>query len=234
MTLGNRISQLRREQRLSQEFIADALNVSRQAVSKWENDLSSPDTQNLIQLAQLLRVDVEYLATGELTEEMDSDPLPKPAELPGPKKEKSAVLRKRLTALALIAAVIGNMVFFFLWQYEKNDSSQMLEFCSNAAYASRSSFGDYVEYGSDGSYWQGVAEFRRFMQSYVVLCGGDHGGEYTWFNILYGHMIYDQDRVEPYMEELRRCLRLLSEDPLDVNAHDEIHKLNNLIEHGDD
>lgn len=233
MTLGNRISRLRREQKLSQEAIADALQVSRQAVSKWENDLSSPDTQNLIQLAQLLKVDVEYLATGELTEDLDSDPLPEP-EPPKPTKEKNPGRGKRVLALLLIAALIGNIVFFCLWQHEKNDRSEMLAFCSGAADASRSCFADYVHYGSDGHYWQGVAEFRRFMQSYAVLRDGDHGGEYSWFNILYGHMIYDRERVEPYMEELRRALRLLGENPLDINAHDEIHKLNNLIEHGNE
>lgn len=234
MTLGNRISRLRREQKLSQEAIADALQVSRQAVSKWENDLSSPDTQNLIQLAQLLEVDVEYLATGELTEDLDSDPLPEPFVPPVPMKEKHPGRGKRVLALLLIVALIGNIVLFCLWQHEKNDKSEMLEFCSGAANASRSCFADYVHYGGDGNYWKGVAEFRRFMQAYAVLRDGDHGGEYAWFNILYGHMIYDRACLEPYMEELRCALRLLGEDPLDCNAHDEIHRLNNLIEHGDE
>ena len=40
------------------------MDVSRQAVSKWENDLSSPDTIHLIRLADALSTDVEYLATG--------------------------------------------------------------------------------------------------------------------------------------------------------------------------
>lgn len=38
--------------------------MSRQAVSKWENDLSSPDAMNLIKLADLLDTDIEYLSTG--------------------------------------------------------------------------------------------------------------------------------------------------------------------------
>ena len=43
---------------------ADALDVSRQAVSKWENDQASPDTLKLIKLAEVLDTEVEYLATG--------------------------------------------------------------------------------------------------------------------------------------------------------------------------
>lgn len=44
--------------------MAKAMNVSRQAVSKWENDQTAPDTVNLIRLADLLGTDSEYLATG--------------------------------------------------------------------------------------------------------------------------------------------------------------------------
>lgn len=64
MSIGERITELRKEQNLSQRQLADAMGVSRQAVSKWENDLASPDTIKLIQLADLLDSDVEYLATG--------------------------------------------------------------------------------------------------------------------------------------------------------------------------
>ena len=58
--------QLRTEKGVSQVQIAKALEVSRQAVSKWENDQTAPDTIKLIQLAQLLDTDVEYLATGRI------------------------------------------------------------------------------------------------------------------------------------------------------------------------
>ena len=64
MSIGERISQLRAQQNISQGQLADMLEVSRQAVSKWENDLSSPDTIRLIKLADVLDTDVEYLATG--------------------------------------------------------------------------------------------------------------------------------------------------------------------------
>ena len=64
MSVGERISQLRKAQKLSQGQLADAMEVSRQAVSKWENDLSTPDPLKLIKLAQVLDTDVEYLSTG--------------------------------------------------------------------------------------------------------------------------------------------------------------------------
>lgn len=64
MSIGERIAELRKQQNISQVQLAKALGVSRQAVSKWENDQTAPDTINLIRLADLLVTDTEYLATG--------------------------------------------------------------------------------------------------------------------------------------------------------------------------
>ena len=66
MSVGERIMELRKQKKLSQADLAKAMDVSRQAVSKWENDLASPDTIKLIQLADLLDTPVEYLATGRM------------------------------------------------------------------------------------------------------------------------------------------------------------------------
>lgn len=60
MTLGERIGNLRRDAGYSQEYVAESLGVSRQAVSKWETDLSDPDTENLIKLAELLNTSVQF------------------------------------------------------------------------------------------------------------------------------------------------------------------------------
>lgn len=65
MTIGNRIKKLRNEMNFTQEYVAEQLNVSRQAVSKWEKDISNPDTNNIIQLAELLNSTVEYIASGK-------------------------------------------------------------------------------------------------------------------------------------------------------------------------
>ena len=64
MSIGERITELRTQKNLSQGELASALSVSRQAIRKWENDQSSPDTIHLIQLADLLDTEVAYLATG--------------------------------------------------------------------------------------------------------------------------------------------------------------------------
>lgn len=67
MSIGERISSLRKENNLSQGQLAQALGVTRQAVSKWENDLAVPDALKMIQLADLLDTDIEFLSTGRRT-----------------------------------------------------------------------------------------------------------------------------------------------------------------------
>ncbi len=64
MTIGQRIAKCRKNKNISQEELAEMLGVSRQAVSKWENDITVPDTYNMIQLSKVLGEDVEYLACG--------------------------------------------------------------------------------------------------------------------------------------------------------------------------
>ncbi len=64
-TIGKRIAALRREKGLKQDDIAKALDVSSQAVSKWENDQSCPDISLLPKLAKLLGVTVDVLLSGE-------------------------------------------------------------------------------------------------------------------------------------------------------------------------
>ena len=64
MSIGERITDLRKARNISQGQLAELMEVSRQAVSKWETDQASPDTIRLIKLADVLDTDVEYLATG--------------------------------------------------------------------------------------------------------------------------------------------------------------------------
>lgn len=65
MTLGKRIAALRKEKELRQDDLAGMLDVSPQAVSKWENDLTCPDISLLPKLAQILNVTVDELLSGK-------------------------------------------------------------------------------------------------------------------------------------------------------------------------
>jgi transcriptional regulator with XRE-family HTH domain len=95
MSIGTRIAKQRKESKFSQEYVAEKLDVSRQAVSKWEQDLSNPDTGNLVKLAELFGVSVEYLATGKAG-------MPAIAEQPA--KHRFKLKKKHI--ICIIAAIV--------------------------------------------------------------------------------------------------------------------------------
>ena len=63
-TLGEKLRENRVRCKMSQEFVAEAVGVSRQAVSKWENGISDPSTSNLIALAKLYGLSAEEFLEG--------------------------------------------------------------------------------------------------------------------------------------------------------------------------
>lgn len=69
MNIGETIKNLRREQNITQEDLAAALNISAQSVSKWENGLSNPDITFIPLIADFFKVSIETLFFSELNEQ---------------------------------------------------------------------------------------------------------------------------------------------------------------------
>lgn len=133
MTLGEKLSALRKETGLSQEELAEALDVSRQTISRWEQDACTPSPDNLARLGKVFRVPVDSLldrhapaAPGEQT--------PPPEEGARPSRLRRIFTWKRvaLVSLALLLAVLllwlGPVVYRELtipdleeWEYEVFD-----------------------------------------------------------------------------------------------------------------
>ena len=61
MTFGERLFKLRKEKGLSQESLAEQLNTTRQAISKWENNQGYPETEKLLMLSNIFGVSVDSL-----------------------------------------------------------------------------------------------------------------------------------------------------------------------------
>lgn len=61
MTLGNKLSKLRKENNYTQEQLASVLGVSRQSISKWESDVTYPETEKLIKMSELFDCSLDYL-----------------------------------------------------------------------------------------------------------------------------------------------------------------------------
>lgn len=74
LTTGEIIAKLRKERGLSQEELAEALYVTRQAISKWESGAGSPDISNLKNIAAYFNVNVDYLINGSEEQEITPSP----------------------------------------------------------------------------------------------------------------------------------------------------------------
>lgn len=61
MTIGEKISRLRKENNYTQEQLAERMGVSRQSVSKWESNIAYPETEKLIQLSEFFDCTLDYL-----------------------------------------------------------------------------------------------------------------------------------------------------------------------------
>ena len=89
MTLGEKLKSYRTNKKISQEKVAELVGVSRQAVTKWENDQTVPTSNNLITLASIYGVSVDELVTGKQTEE----------------KNENSILHSNVTLMAIILQV---------------------------------------------------------------------------------------------------------------------------------
>ena len=140
MSIGERISELRKASEISQYELAKSMDVTRQAVSKWENDQSCPDAMNLIRLAEILDTDIEYLATGrrnfgrrppivikttetvekivekpvvQVVEKIIERPIPSPAEVQIVEKPVlKKVYRTKYVINPYLLTIVGTVCFF--------------------------------------------------------------------------------------------------------------------------
>lgn len=103
MSLAKKMIELRKQNGLSQQDLADRLGVSRQAISRWETGAVQPLADSVKSLAQVFQVSTDYLLNDDLdtpTPPPTAQPAPTPQEEPTPARKH----RKWLLALAALAA----------------------------------------------------------------------------------------------------------------------------------
>lgn len=108
MDFNNRLYQLRKQKGLSQEELANRLNVSRQTVSKWEVGDSTPDMEKLIAISDLFDVSLDKLVMGK--EDEPQAPTTTKSELVTVLNEKiltSKNKKKAKTILKIVGIIIG-------------------------------------------------------------------------------------------------------------------------------
>lgn len=65
MQLGNQIHQLRKLSGMTQEQLAEKLNVSRQTISKWESDTTMPDLESMVRICRIFQLSLDELVLKE-------------------------------------------------------------------------------------------------------------------------------------------------------------------------
>lgn len=113
---GKLIAELRKSKGLTQQQLAEQLNLSNKTISKWENGSGSPDVSNLPVLADVLEVTVDELLRGEQNSSVDmaaentQKETKKTTLTPEQKKERAFIV------LAMcIGAVLGILAYNFGW-----------------------------------------------------------------------------------------------------------------------
>jgi transcriptional regulator with XRE-family HTH domain len=71
MNIGEKIQTLRKQNEISQEQLAEKLNITRQAVSKWETGESLPDIENIVQLSNIFNVTADELLRNQPAEKVE-------------------------------------------------------------------------------------------------------------------------------------------------------------------
>lgn len=110
MKLAEKLVYLRKEKRLSQLKLAELMNVSRQAVSRWEVGAATPSTENLRYLSSLYGVSMEYLLDED--EDGPGEMATAPAGAGGRRLEKKTVLKMAAAAVFIFALGAGAAVGF--------------------------------------------------------------------------------------------------------------------------
>lgn len=127
MTIGQRIRNSRIEQGVSQESLAELVNVSRQTVSKWENGAAYPSGENLTELSRIFHIPMDALVKDDWVPPEEKPPevqyveipvevpvevkveVPVPVEVPRPRNYRLWAL---LAAVVLTVGVFVGALFF--------------------------------------------------------------------------------------------------------------------------
>lgn len=111
MTLDKKLSRLRKKEGLSQAEVAERLDLSRQAVSRWESGEAKPSTDNFQALCKLYHVSMDYL----LNESEDELPAPDPATESRPKRDTQRKEKRWIRWIVIGVAVLVLLVCFLFW-----------------------------------------------------------------------------------------------------------------------
>lgn len=132
-----------------------------------------------------------------------------------------------LTSAFFVAAV----VFACLWVGACNDKSDVRGLAKYSANAAYEDFVDYQQTGDSSSYWQGVADFRSFEQTYRLLVyDTNRKTDYDVCDQVYARLVFSPESSQAHIQEIVDVMKVLSEDITDINAYINMETLQHRIE----
>ena len=114
-SMGERIYELRKQNNMSQGDLADALDISRQTISKWENNMSVPELDKVIRLCEVFSVSSDYVLRGISNDEKTSKEEQKQTII----KEQTVIIEKKADIRTIFASGLLINAMFFLFLYPK-------------------------------------------------------------------------------------------------------------------
>ncbi|MBR5826825.1 MAG: helix-turn-helix transcriptional regulator [Clostridia bacterium] len=108
-TIGERIYEIRKKRNMSQGELADKLDVSRQTVSKWENNMCLPEVEKLLQLSEALGVTTDYILKGIAEKESTAEKETVYVYITEPCDEKEEKKRKSRRNAGIVLLTVGGL-----------------------------------------------------------------------------------------------------------------------------
>ena len=139
MELAEKIIKHRKENGWSQEDFAEKLNVSRQAISRWENGTALPDAQNVLQISKLFHVTTDYLLNDDYESDRDI-----PAIQVAKKETEDLLSKKKRLHLASAIAFMISVFCAIMGVVNSRSSNQLAVSCFMAALFSVNAVAQFV------------------------------------------------------------------------------------------
>ena len=122
MSFGKKLSFLRKQRGMTQMELAEKLDISRQAVSRWERGTAEPSTENLVSIGKLFDVTVDTLINEDI--QLQNGPAVQTAAAEDTTGDKGRYSIARLIGIVMFTIILVLTVFIFMRNGQKGSSEQ--------------------------------------------------------------------------------------------------------------
>lgn len=197
MNLGDKLIALRKENKISQEKLAEELDVTRQTVSNWENYKSYPDISTIVKISNIFNISLDILLKGDTKMISDID-----TKIKNSKKYKNILI---IICVILFILIASFSIYYFNYNNIKNELETKFEktlkdnnFIKNRDGYYSYEYNDKTKYGVPNQIMPSLFDFRLDFHSKYIYCDIENkDGSYiegSWIDYdNYYFVLYDND-----------------------------------------